>query len=342
MVDFKKVISTKVSVVILNWNGHLVLSKYLPSVLQYSKSDNVTVVVVDNASDDDSVSLLKDKFPDVEIIELDRNYGFAEGYNKGLEYIDSEYCILLNSDVRVTDRWIEPVIDYMDANHSVAACQPKIMSERNNAYFEYAGACGGFIDRFGYPFCRGRVFDVLEKDEGQYDKVVPVFWASGAAMFVRTKVFKELGGFDASFFAHMEEIDLCWRMRNSGYGIMCIPQSVVYHEGGATLSKSNPYKTYLNFRNNLVMLYKNLPSRELKQVMFLRSILDIISAMVFLLSMDLKNFQAVIRARKDYRKRVKTLVRKEQNTYIRERIKSSIVFDFYLLRKKTFSQIVGK
>ena len=244
----------KVSVVILNWNGCDMLRTFLPSVVRYSEGEGVEVCVADNGSTDTSVSLLQQEFPSVRTIVLDQNYGFADGYNWALQQVDAEYVVLLNSDVEVTEHWLEPMIAYLDAHPEVAACQPKIRSQRQKEYFEYAGAAGGFIDKYGYPFCRGRIMGVVEKDEGQYDTVIPVFWATGAALFIRHTDYVNVGGLDGRFFAHMEEIDLCWRLRSRNREIVCVPQSIVYHVGGATLKKENPRKTFLNFRNNLVML----------------------------------------------------------------------------------------
>ena len=264
----------RVSVVILNWNGVDMLRKFIPSVMDNSVGEGIEICVADNASSDGSLEMLRSEFPVVRLIELDQNYGFAEGYNRALEQVDAEYVVLLNSDVEVTPHWLEPLLDYMDTHSGTVACQPKLLSWHNKEYFEYAGASGGFIDRYGYPFCRGRIFDVVEKDCGQYDTVTEVMWVTGAALFIRLADYREVGGLDGHFFAHMEEIDLCWRLRSRGKKLVCIPQSVVYHVGGATLKKENPRKTFLNFRNNLLMLYKNLPDKELEHVLFIRGILD--------------------------------------------------------------------
>lgn len=290
----------KVSVVILNWNGREMLRRFLPSVVKYSKMEGVEICVADNASDDDSCAVLEREFPDIRLIRLDQNYGFAEGYNRALQQVDATYVVLLNSDVEVTEGWLSILTDYMDKHLHIAACQPKILSQQNKSYFEYAGAAGGFIDRYGYPFCRGRIFDCLEVDNGQYDEVIPIFWASGAAFMIRLDIYRKEGGLDSRFFAHMEEIDLCWRIRSRGYEIHCVPGSVVYHVGGGTLKKENPHKTFLNFRNNLLMLYKNLPDRELTKVMRVRWYLDNLAVIVFLLKGDWKNMYAIIKARKEY------------------------------------------
>ena len=336
----------KVSVVILNWNGVGMLQKFLPKVVEYSAMEGVEICVADNASTDDSVSFLKTHFPDVRLIVLDKNYGFADGYNKALQQVGAEYVVLLNSDVEVIPHWLEPLVEYMDAHPEVAACQPKIRSERNKEYFEYAGAAGGYLDKYGYPFCRGRIFEVVEKDEGQYDTIQPIFWATGAALFIRLKDYQEAGGLDGRFFAHMEEIDLCWRLRSRGRGIVCIPQSVVYHVGAATLKKENPRKTFLNFRNNLLMLYKNLPEKELKKVMFIRGLLDWVATFVFLLKGDGKNARAVWQARKEFKhicpdfasSRTENLA-KATGQSIPEKVDYSILWKFHACGKKVFSRL---
>ncbi len=337
----------KVSVVILNWNGREMLRTFLPSVISYSKCDKeVEVCVADNGSTDGSVEMLREQFPDVRILILDQNYGFADGYNIALQQIDAEYVVLLNSDVEVTDHWLEPMISYLDAHPKVAACQPKIRSQRHKDLFEYAGAAGGFIDKYGYPFCRGRVLGRVEKDNGQYDTVLPIFWATGAALFIRLADYREVGGLDGRFFAHMEEIDLCWRLRSRGFEIVCIPESMVYHVGGATLKKESPRKTFLNFRNNLVMLYKNLPEGEVEKVMRVRLFLDYIAAFTFLLKGQFSNAKAVIRARKAYQDIYSSFtsarqenLRKKTLNPIPERIKSSILWQFYARRRQQFSQL---
>ncbi len=292
----------KVAVVILNWNGAVMLREFLPLVLQHSAGEGVEVCVADNASTDASREVVRTEFPTVRLIELAENYGFAEGYNRALAQVEAEYVVLLNSDVEVTPHWLDPLVSYMDAHPDTAACQPKIRSQRNKAYFEYAGAAGGFLDRYGYPFCRGRIFDTVEKDEGQYNKVSSVLWATGAAFFIRLKDYRESGGLDGRFFAHMEEIDLCWRLRTRGRNIVCIPQSTVFHVGAATLKKESPRKTFLNFRNNLLMLYKNLPEQDLKHVLFVRCILDYVAALVFLLKGQGEAACAVYQARREFQK----------------------------------------
>lgn len=336
----------KVSVVILNWNGAEMLRQFLPSVLQHSVGEGIEICVADNASTDASREVLRTEFPEVRLIELDQNYGFAEGYNRALAQVEAEYVVLLNSDVEVTPHWLEPLLSYMDAHPETVACQPKILSQRNKECFEYAGAAGGYMDRYGYPFCRGRIFDTIEKDHGQYNTVQSVLWATGAALFIRLEDYCNAGGLDGQFFAHMEEIDLCWRLRSRGKDIVCIPQSVVYHVGAATLKKENPRKTFLNFRNNLLMLYKNLPERELKHVLFVRGILDVIAALVFYLKRDKENARAVFKARKEFKEirysfaasRIENMV-KSTDEILPERVHFSILFKYYLLRKKDFSQL---
>lgn len=334
----------KVAVVILNYNGASMLAKFLPSVIEYSPGAGI--VVADNASTDDSVAVLRESFPAVRLIQLDRNYGFADGYNKALEQVDAEYFLLLNSDVEVTDGWLEPLLSFMERTPDAVACQPKILAYKQKTHFEYAGAAGGFIDRYGYPYCRGRIFDTVEEDKGQYDDVRRVFWATGAAMMVRSDAFRKAGGFDGRFFAHMEEIDLCWRMLARGGEIYVVPQSRVYHVGGATLNKSNPRKTFLNFRNNLLMLYKNLPADELRGVMRMRAVLDYVAALKFLLTGAWGDFKAVLAARREYRRMrggYKNV--REQNiaaavtTEIKERARFSLLWQYYLKGKKRFSQL---
>ena len=336
----------KVSVVILNWNGCDMLRTFLPSVIRYSEGKEIEVCVADNGSTDDSVTMIQREFPSVRMILLEQNHGFADGYNLALRQVDAEYVVLLNSDVEVTEHWLEPMIAYLDKHPEVAACQPKIRSQRQKEFFEYAGAAGGFIDKYGYPFCRGRIMGAVEKDEGQYDTVIPVFWATGAALFIRRMDYLDVGGLDGRFFAHMEEIDLCWRLRSRGRGIVCIPQSVVYHVGGATLKKENPRKTFLNFRNNLVMLYKNLPQEELNKVMRIRTCLDYVAALTFFLKGDWDNARAVIRARDEYKRICPSFsslreenLRKKTLNLIPEQIKSSILWQFYARGCKRFSQL---
>ena len=330
----------------MNWNGCEMLRSFLPSVVRCSDTEGKESYVADNGSTDASVEMLRQEFPSVHLIILDKNRGFAEGYNLALQQVSAEYVVLLNSDVEVTGHWLAPLVDYMDAHPEVAACQPKIRSWRYKERFEYAGAAGGFIDRYGYPFCRGRIMGVVEEDNGQYDTVVPVFWATGAALFIRLKDYQDAGGLDGRFFAHMEEIDLCWRLRARGRMLVCVPQSTVYHVGGATLKKENPHKTFLNFRNNLVMLYKNLPEEELGYVMRVRTVLDCVAALSFLLKGQFANMWAVLRARRAFHSlRPLFAADREENLkktslpVIPERTKSSILVQFYLHGKKFFSRL---
>lgn len=338
----------KIAIVILNWNGVDMMRRYLTDVVNYSIVDNAVVYVADNASTDDSVEMLRSEYPQVKVILLEKNWGFAEGYNKALSQIEAEYYVLLNSDVKVTHHWLQPLVEFMDAHRDVAACQPKLLSIIDTDSFEYAGACGGFIDLYGYPFCRGRVFNTIERDKGQYDTAMPILWATGACMMIRSSDYWNAGGFDGRFFAHNEEIDLCWRLRLLGRKVYCIPDSAVFHLGGGTLPKSNPMKTYLNFRNNLTMLYKNLPDRELRKVMRMRFLLDWLAALQMLvLGRSIGDFKAVIKARMAF-KAWKNNFRHDRETIqstakvdaVPERICISILWQYYIKRNKTFRQII--
>ena len=302
---------TKVAVVILNFNGRKFLEEFLPTVIVRSKNA-AEVWVADNRSTDDSVSFMRKNFPDVNLIINDENGGFSKGYNDALANIKAEYYVLLNSDIEVSENWIQPVIDLMDADKTIGACQPKILAYHDKESFEYAGAAGGFIDKHGYPFCRGRVFQVLEKDHGQYNDATEVFWATGACMFVRSEVYHQMGGLDEDFFAHMEEIDFCWRLKNHDYKVMVCPKSVVYHIGGGTLPKSSARKTYLNFRNNFSLLYKNLPSNRLFKVLALRLVLDGLAGVKFLTEGHFGDFLAVIKAHFYFYKNLGNLKRKRK------------------------------
>ena len=336
----------KLAIVILNWNGEEMLRKYLPSVMQYSK-DEAVVYVADNASTDDSLKMLRDHFPEVRLIVFDKNWGFAEGYNKALRQIEAEYYLLLNSDIEVTHHWLTPMIELLDAYEDIAACQPKLLSIFDKDQFEYAGASGGFIDRFGYPFCRGRVFETVERDNGQYDYQTDCLWATGAALMIRSKDYWEAGGLDGRFFAHNEEIDLCWRLRIRGRRVVCLPESYVYHVGGGTLPKSNPMKTFLNFRNNLTMLYKCLPEEELKQVMRWRWWLDYLAAWeMLILKCNIGDFKAVYRARRafkrwrdDFEADRKLIQDSRVVKKIPERKGFSLLWQYYVKGRKTFSTL---
>ncbi len=322
----------KTAVVILNYNGKHYLQKFLPYVIRFTP--NARIVVADNASSDGSVEMLKASFPEVELIVLDKNYGFAEGYNIALKDIDSEYFVLLNSDVEVTDKWLEPMEAYLDTHETVVAIQPKILSQTDRSYFEYAGACGGFIDKFGYPFCRGRVLNTIEKDERQYDDIADILWASGACMMIRTEKYFEVGGLDSRFFAYQEEIDLCLRLKARGYQIKCVPQSVVFHVGSGVLGADSPFKTYLNFRNNLTMLYKNIPSTQLRYIFFVRWWLDYLAAFQMLLSGKWRNAKSVWRARRDFcRSKHQFLTERQLNLTARKINDKEYLNNIFLLPK---------
>ena len=340
----------KVAIVILNWNGAKMLQQYLPSVLRYSR-DEATVIVADNASTDISLELLYTHFrEDCRVIELEKNWGFAEGYNKALSKVDADYYLLLNSDIEVTHHWLTPLIEFMDAHDDVAACQPKLLSVSDKDSFEYAGACGGFLDRYGYPFCRGRLFETVESDKGQYDVTSDVLWATGAALMIRSKDYWDAGGLDGRFFAHNEEIDLCWRLRIRGRRVCCVPDSFVYHVGGGTLPKSNPMKTYLNFRNNLTMLYKCLPDEELRPVMRMRWFLDYLAAWeMLLLKRNWGDFRAVYRARrafkrwrKDFDADREVIQRSRVLPFVPERRPFSLLWQYYVKGRKTYSALPSK
>ncbi|MFD2520543.1 glycosyltransferase family 2 protein [Emticicia soli] len=327
---------SKVAIVILNYNGQRFLEKFLPSVIQ--NADACEIIVADNASTDNSVPFMTQVYPEIRLIQLLHNSGFAGGYNEALKQIKATYYILLNSDIEVTPNWIAPVIDLMDANPNMAACQPKIRDYHKQSHFEYAGAAGGYIDWLGYPFCRGRIFDTCEPDTGQYDDAREVFWATGACMFVRANVFHALGGFDAQFFAHMEEIDLCWRMKNAGYEIYYSPASTVYHVGGGTLHKSNPRKTFLNYRNGLAMMYKNLPDNQLFSTIFMRLVLDGVSSIKFLLAGSFKDIWAILKAHFAFYAMIPRLERKSPKL-LKDIYPKSIVLAYFLKKKKTFREL---
>jgi len=336
-------VKTKVAVVILNWNGRKFLEQFLPSVIKHNPSFS-QVYLADNASSDDSVIYTQTNFPQITVIQNDRNGGFAQGYNEALQKVDAEYYVLLNSDVRVTANWIEPLIELMDKNDRIAACQPKILAFNHPDSFEYAGAAGGFVDKWGYPFCRGRIFDTLEKDEQQYDDNKEIFWASGACLFIRADLYHRMSGFDADFFAHMEEIDLCWRLKNAGYQISYDARSTVYHVGGGTLEYLNPRKTYLNFRNNLFMLYKNLPSKQLFYKIFIRMILDGLAGFKFLINKDFSHVGEILKAHRDFYLSLKKLIYKRQQL---QKIKlteaklypRTLIFEYFVKKRKKFSQL---
>ena len=353
----------KVSVIILNWNAEHLLRQFLAGIVRHSalphSMGSVEIVVADNGSTDSSEAYVAslcsvtpiNGSPSLRWLPLGENYGFAEGYNRAIAHVDADYVVLLNDDVEVTPNWLVPLVSYMDAHPNVAACQPKLLSQCQKDYFEYAGACGGYLDRYGYPYCRGRLFNTVEKDCGQYDIPASVLWATGACLFIRTDDYRIAGGLDARFFAHMEEVDLCWRLRCRQRTIVCLPQSTVYHVGGASLAAGSPRKTFLNFRNNLLMLYKNLPQKELKGVLFIRAILDIIAAFTFLLKGERKNFIAVLRARQEYHRMRPYYVAVRQanidaamsagnpTLQVPERSSFSLLVRYHLFHRKTYDKL---
>ena len=331
----------RIAVVILNWNGRKMLERFLPSVTANTTGD-AEVFIADNGSTDDSIEFLRENYPMLKLIQFDKNYGFADGYNKALAQIEADYYVLLNDDVEVTPGWTDSVVKMMESDDSIAIAQPKLLMYDQRDTFEYAGGAGGFIDSYGYPFCRGRIFSTIEKDNGQYDDSREIFWASGAAMFVKSSVWKEMGGLDGDFFAHMEEIDFCWRCKNRGYKVVYCPDAVVYHVGGGTLPKSSPFKTQLNFRNNLAMLYKNLPEKRRGKVIRLRIVLDWVAAVTFLLQGKGGEFKAVFKAHKEYRQWKLSLKEKRSRLSPQEVscvYKGKLLLDYHLRSKKHFSQL---
>ncbi|WP_375578932.1 glycosyltransferase family 2 protein [Marivirga tractuosa] len=330
-----------VAVVILNFNGRDFLEKFLPNVIKNSSPHQV--IVADNASTDDSVNYLKSHFPEIKLIEIPENLGYAGGYNFALDKVKTDFYVLLNSDVETTPNWIEPVIAVMKQNEKIVACQPKIKSYHNKELFEYAGAAGGFIDHLGYPFCRGRIFSHLEKDTGQYDNSIPVFWATGACLFVKSQAFHDLGGLDEKFFAHMEEIDFCWRAKNAGYQIHYCGDSTVFHVGGGTLTAESPFKTYLNFRNNWLLLYKNLSKAEFNSIKNRRKRLDILAAIQFIAKGKKANANAILKAHRDF-KQMKSDYIQSSNSGLKhtEIFKKSIINQFFVKGKKTYSMLFWK
>lgn len=329
-----------IAVIILNWNGAKLLREFLPSVCEGTNPSIADVIVADNGSTDNSLEILQNEFPQVKVIAFKENYGFAEGYNRAIKKCEGyKYTVLLNSDVNTPTGWLEPLYDYCENNPEVAACQPKIHSYKEPNKFEYAGAAGGFIDKLGYPYCRGRIFGTVEQDSGQYDIApIDIAWATGAALFVRTDVYLTVGGLDAKFFAHMEEIDLCWRIHLAGHKIKAVTSSMVYHLGGGSLPASNPRKTYLNFRNNLLLLHKNLPQKEGKKLLFVRRLYDTLAFFMFVAKFDFKNARAIIEAHLDFKK-----MRKEYTAFPEKNLMGiipgsscNIIIDYYLKGRKTF------
>lgn len=328
----------KIAIVILNWNGRKLLQQFIPSIVQHSSE--ATIYVADNASTDDSIVFIQSNYPQIKIIQNIANFGFAKGYNEALKFVEEEFYALVNSDIEVTENWLKPVVSLLEANPNVAIVQPKILDFKNKIRFEYAGAGGGFIDKYGYPFCRGRIFDSIEIDNGQYNDTSEIFWASGACFFIRKDVYRKLNGFDDHFFAHQEEIDLCWRAFNSNWLTMYCGNSTVYHVGGATLHVANPNKTFLNFRNSLLMLVKNVPKNNLFTVLFIRLILDGIAGLQFLFKGKPKHFWAVLRAHFSFynllpkfsKKRVKIVRKKYYNV-------TSIVYEYYVKKLKIYKNL---
>jgi len=329
------------AVVILNWNGKRFLEKFLPEIVEYSKED-ADIIVADNNSSDDSISFLKEHFPEIRIIQNSENGGFAKGYNDALKEVHAKYYILLNSDIEVSPNWIKPLYQLMEKNTDIAACQPKLLDYNNKSNFEYAGAAGGFLDYLGFPFCRGRIFFNIEVDKGQYNDTTEIFWATGACLMIRSELYHKNNGLDEDFFAHMEEIDLCWRLKNQGHKIYYCGESTVYHVGGGTLPKSNSKKTYLNFRNNYILLLKNLPKQKIFPVFFIRFILDQIASFKFLFTGGFKDFIAVYKAYFHFIGKYKTHKNKRPKnirTYPSKTHKKSIVWQHYMKGKKNYKEI---
>lgn len=327
----------KIAVVILNWNGVKLLEQFLPSVMSYSPE--ATIYLADNASTDSSIEFVKTNYPDIKIIQNEGNFGYAQGYNVALKYVEEPYFCLLNSDVEVTENWLKPILAIFEKEKNVAIIQPKILDFKNKSLFEYAGAAGGFIDKYGYPYCRGRIFETVEKDNGQYNDFSEIFWASGACFFIRKEVFNQLGGFDESFFAHQEEIDLCWRSKNAGYKTYYTFQSIIYHVGGATLKESNPKKTFLNFRNSLLMLVKNLPEGKIIPIIFTRLFLDGIAGIQFIIKGKFSHCWAIIKAHFHFYHLLNKYLKKRTNNQTESYFKTnSIVYNYFIKGGKVFDE----
>nr|WP_321452912.1 glycosyltransferase [uncultured Carboxylicivirga sp.] len=337
---------SKTAIVILNWNGRSLLKQFLPVVIKNSNRSDVEIIVADNASTDNSLEYIKMNHPEIKTILLDQNYGFAGGYNKALQQVEADYYILLNSDVAPESNWLNPLIGAMDENENLAACMPKIRAYNSPNFFEYAGASGGYIDLFGYPFCRGRILNEIEEDKGQYKEPLSVFWATGAALMIRADLYHKTGGLDESFFAHMEEIDLCWRIKNMGYEIKVFPSSEVLHVGGATLDQQHPRKTFLNFRNNLLMLLKNLSGFRLFPILFVRMVLDGVAALHFIAKGEFRFFMAVFKAHLSFYSMIPEALRKRRfqkpmriKIHHHEIYPQSIIWAFYFKKTTRFSQL---
>ncbi len=331
---------SRIAIVILNWNGEALLEQFLPSVTKYSIGADI--YVADNASTDNSIAFIKKKYPDIRIIQNEINGGFAKGYNDALKFVDAEILCLLNSDVEVSPNWLQPILKTFEELPDAAIIQPKILDYKNKDYFEYAGAAGGFIDQLGYPFCRGRIFQALEKDEHQYDDLKEIFWATGACMFIKNKVFQELGGFDEDYFAHQEEVDLCWRAKNKGYKVYYVGTSHVYHLGGSTLSNMNPKKTYLNFRNSLFSITKNLPRKKAFPIIFFRLLLDGVAGMRFIFQLKFKHCWAILRAHLSfYRQFGKMYKKREKSNFLKKYYAArSIVWSHFVYQVRKFNTLV--
>lgn len=338
----------RTAIVILNWNGEKFLRQFLHTLVENTNPELARICIIDNGSTDGSLQFLSENFLQIQLVKLDKNYGFAGGYNRGLKEIDAEYFMLLNSDVEVGKDWISPLVELMDNDKTIGVCGPKLIDYNNREKFEYAGAAGGYIDKYGYPFCRGRLFESIESDNGQHDTREDCLWISGAALFIRSKLFFEVGGFDDDFFAHQEEIDLCWRVQNSGYRVVCEPKSEIYHVGGGALPKSNPFKTFLNFRNNLYLVVKNLPDKEIGKVLFVRFFLDVVAAVRMIFQGNFKECHAVFRAYGAFLKNKKKMkqkrlpVTRKPSSEIIGMYCGSIVFKHFLGKKQTSREILGK
>jgi GT2 family glycosyltransferase len=337
---------TNVAIVILNWNGKSFLEKFLPLLISRTTLPGTEIVVADNSSTDGSMEMMKSRFSDIRVIQLDKNHGFAEGYNIALKQLEANYYLLLNSDIEVTENWLDPLIAFMDKNSTVSACSPVLLDYYHRDKYEYAGAAGGYIDKYGYTFCRGRIFNTVESFNKEFDQPSEVFWTTGACMLIRSELFWKAGGFDPRFFAHMEEVDLCWRLKNMGYKLAVVPASRVYHIGGGTLHKSNAFKTFLNFRNNLLLLYKNLPGKALNKTMTIRLLLDGVSAAMFLVTFKFNDFRAVIRAHTAFRKLKKDYIKYRAehdalaiNALHPEIYDHSVVFDYFIAGRRYFGRL---
>ena len=334
----------EVSIVILNWNGRQHLEHFLPALVLHTTHPGTEIVVADNGSEDDSLEFIEKKYPTIRIIELELNHGFSGGYNRAMEQVDARYILLLNSDIEVTEGWLEPMLELMERDETVGACTPKILDFKRRTHFEYAGAAGGYLDRYGYPFCRGRIFDTIETDIGQYDDTREIFWATGACFFIRADLFLSFGGFDSDFFAHMEEIDLCWRMKKDGYKVYHCGKSVVYHVGGGTLAYSNPQKTYLNFRNSLLVLLKNLPTQSLIWKLPIRWFIDYVAVIKFIFSGNIKDALMIFKAHiYIWKNLIKTLKKRSEISKSEDKIigiyPKLLLFSYHIARVRKFDDL---